>query len=325
MRVPRLESFMTSTPATMLRLRSVTLAGALALVGLLPHAARAWDALGHMVVTRIAWSQLTPAVQAKVIALLEQAPADAGLAQLRPAAGAPDRDPMFAAYASTWPDIIRAAEPAARHAYHRPIWHYRDTFWSDGPDGSIVEVTTLQPDSLNLVVELQRQSAILRDSTVPAAERAVALAWVMHLAGDIAQPLHASGRVTPEEPAGDKGGNAFLLDKPMNLHWYWDRVLSDHYPRMSAEEDPVYVARVTATVLAQAKPDVSATAIANGDFELWAKQSLASAQHQVYCCGVERGHASPDAYAAHVLAVSQPAMVLAGSRLAALLNELLGA
>jgi hypothetical protein len=304
--------------------RLAAAAGALLILAVAPRAAFAWDDLGHMVITRIAWSQLTPATRARIIALLERAPADAGLAQLRPAAGAPDRDLMFAAYASTWPDLVRRDDPPARHAYNRPPWHYINWYWTATADGRIERVDSLPAGSANILAELARMSAVVRDSTAPAGDRAVALAWLLHLTGDIAQPLHASSRVSAGHPQGDKGGNTYLLDAPMSLHWYWDRVLSTRYPRFPAEEDDAYVARVAGDVLRDAPPDFTAARIAAGDFTLWARQSLDAAEHEVYCCDVRPGVAASPAYLAHAAAVSEPAIALAGYRLAALLEELFG-
>ena len=290
----------------------------------IPRAARAWDSTGHMVVTRIAWSRLSPATRARLVALLAQAPADAGLASLRPAASSPDADLMFAAYASTWPDIVRAAEPAARHAYHRPVWHYINWYWREGADHEIVPVPGLQPDSINIVVELTRQSALVADTSAPAAARAVALAWVLHLGGDVAQPLHASGRVTDQSPRGDHGGNDFRLDSAMSLHWYWDRVLTARYPRTDAESDDAYIARVADAVMTHAPADSTAWMEMPDAYERWAKESLVLAQTQVYCCGVVEGSGAPAEYLAHTDQTAEPRIALAGYRLAALLTRLLG-
>jgi hypothetical protein len=291
---------------------------------ILTGSARAWDATGHMVVTRIAWMRLSPATRARVVALLAQAPADAGLASLRPAASSADADLMFAAYASTWPDIVRAQEPAARHAYHRPIWHYINWFWREGPDRTVVPVPGLEPDSINIVVELARQGAIVADTTAPAADRAVALAWVLHLGGDIAQPLHASGRVTDQSPSGDHGGNDFHLEPGMSLHWYWDRILTARYPRSDAESDDAYIARIADAVMAHAPTDSAQWMRDPAAFESWAKESLVLAQTQVYCCGIMQGVAAPPEYLTHTDQTAEPRIALAGYRLAALLTKLLG-
>jgi hypothetical protein len=297
---------------------------AVALLTVPPRAAFAWDDFGHMVITRIAWGQLTPRARERVTALLLEAPSDAGLAQLRPPAADSARDLMFAAYASVWPDLIRRRDPVERHAYHHAPWHYINWFWSAGPDGSAVAVAGLEPEPENIVVELERQSRLLADTTASRADRAVALAWVLHLVGDVHQPLHTSGRVTPQEPAGDKGGNTFDLGGSMTLHWYWDRVLSARYPRNPGEGETEYVARVASMVQARTPADSVTARVAERDFERWARESLRTAEVDVYCCGVERGQAAPLSYLAHADAVSEPAIALAGYRLAALLNRLIG-
>jgi hypothetical protein len=306
--------------------RRLAVAAAIAAVilPLAPRPALAWDDLGHMVITRIAWSQLAPRTRERVIALLAQAPADAGILDLRPAAGDSLSDLMFAAYASTWPDIIRRPELPARHAYHRGPWHYINYYWRTGPDGNAVPWITLLPDSVNIVTELVRQSRIVRDSSASGADRAVALAWVLHLAGDIAQPLHASARVTPEELQGDHGGNTFTLEPKMSLHWYWDRILSARYPKEPGESEEAYVARVSMEVAARTPREKVAERIAPGEFYDWARESLGAAEREVYCCGIAPGAPAPESYLQHADAVAEPAIALAGYRLADLLTALVG-
>jgi len=47
---------------------------------------------------------------------------------------------------------------------------------------------------------------------------------LLHLIGDIHQPLHATTRYTPTDESGDAGGNGFKLNvsAPGNLHGFWD-------------------------------------------------------------------------------------------------------
>jgi hypothetical protein len=46
---------------------------------------------------------------------------------------------------------------------------------------------------------------------VDASQRSIALAWMLHLVGDIHNALHTSARVTFMDPKGDEGGNLFKL------------------------------------------------------------------------------------------------------------------
>src|SRR5499433_1176253 len=61
--------------------------------------------------------------------------------------------------------------------------------------------------------------------------KAIALAWLFHLVGDIHQPLHAVQLFTTDYPNGDRGGNQICVrvtqaGQPMNLHRFWDGVIT---------------------------------------------------------------------------------------------------
>src|SRR5215210_764494 len=98
-----------------------------------PAPAWAWNATGHQVVARIAWTTMTPAVRQRVIALLEAAPSDACLGELLPTDGRPlaSRRRDFFMDASTWADIVRPGEHDTRPCtrFNRPEWHYINYFW----------------------------------------------------------------------------------------------------------------------------------------------------------------------------------------------------
>jgi len=51
------------------------------------------------------------------------------------------------------------------------------------------------------------------------------LSWLLHLVGDVHQPLHSTTRVSTTKPDGDDGGNGVKLTSPANLHTFWDDVL----------------------------------------------------------------------------------------------------
>jgi hypothetical protein len=76
----------------------------------------------------------------------------------------------------------------------------------------------------NVVDKLEEQAKILADKTQPKEKRAGALKWVVHLAGDLHQPLHCADR------NGDRGGNTPLVfypgkRTPGSLHFVWDTLL----------------------------------------------------------------------------------------------------
>ena len=290
-----------------------------ALVLALPAAL--WDATGHRTVAAIAWEHMTPRARTRAVELLLHGPALAGLASLRPTEGSPGaRDRALFLNAATWADLVRNRDQAW-HVYHRATWHYADFYW-EVENGQPREVPNTGPDSLNAAERIVALRATLADSSAADTTRAVALGWLLHLVGDIHQPLHCSSRVTPDDrlPRGDAGGNAFRLDDDRNLHAYWDRILSDAIAPEPAEDSIAYAGRL-ADRIAATHPPVSPSA-AETDVPGWAHEGLRLAQTVVYQ-GVNRGVAPSAAYQAEALQVSEGRIALAGYRLAALLNAAL--
>ncbi len=183
--------------------------------------ALAWNAAGHRLSAVIAWQYMAPATRAFVADSLRLHPDHAEWANR---AGAADTA-LILAEASTWPDRIRhdtrfhdeRREPPAlpvaglfdqaRHV----DWHYVD-FHDDGRRGK----GNIDRALAGLVETLR--------STGNPAEIAWALPWLVHLVGDLHQPMHV-GR------AEDAGGNDVLVEdstspkKPfVKLHAWWDEL-----------------------------------------------------------------------------------------------------
>jgi len=65
----------------------------------------------------------------------------------------------------------------------------------------------------------------IRGSAALGFERGFALRNLLHLVGDMHQPLHVVARYSTQTPYGDEGGNLFPifnLTGVKNLHFYWD-------------------------------------------------------------------------------------------------------
>ena len=58
------------------------------------------------------------------------------------------------------------------------------------------------------------------------AERALFARYLVHVAGDIHQPLHSVALFNETYPEGDRGGNSLSIhlldDSKSNLHSFWD-------------------------------------------------------------------------------------------------------
>ena len=216
-----------------------------------------------------------------------------------------------------------AAWDAAWHVYHHATWHYADFYW-DVENGRPYEIPGTGPDLVNAGERVVAFHALLADSTAADTTRAVALAWLLHLVGDIHQPLHCSSRVTPADtlPRGDLGGNTFALDAGHNLHAYWDEILDRAIAPDPGEDSIAYATRM-ARRIERIHPRASlATPAASTDVVGWEREGLHVAQTVVYA-GVTRGAPPSATYQAQALTVAERRIALAGYRLAALLNDAL--
>lgn len=302
-------------------------AGALCLVlaAVAPDAA-AWEGAGHQVVAAIAWEAMRPETRARAVELLAAAPEGSGLAEMAPA-GAPagEAGRRHFLLASTWPDEVRRTDRG------RATWHWVNRFWRDTTSGPVEVAPPFEQPVENVLERLQALPVILGDRRAPAGERAVALAWLLHLVGDVHQPLHTSARITshPDERHGDRGGNTFELHvvdrasgERLDLHAYWDRLLSASLPRRPGESAAAWIDRAAAE-LARRHPRSSLGDLAPGDFEAWVEEGFTTAQRMVYRHGLRRHRRPPERYRRAAWSTAAPALVRAGYRLAALLDEAL--
>jgi hypothetical protein len=171
---------------------------------------------------------------------------------------------------------------------------------------------------------------VLRDASAPDAEKAIALAWVMHLIGDLHQPLHTSARVTDLEPKGDQGGNTFLLtpkDTPRNqqenLHWFWDSIIVRNTPR-GETCDTDFIPKVAAPMMKKFPAAKMSNRLNLGDFAGWQKESFQLATSEVFSPALVRFQTPSANYRKNAFQIAQERMALAGYRMGALLNQVFG-
>ena len=311
----------------MRRLSAAVLALGAALLSSTP--AHAWDEVGHKVVARIAWDHMTPRAREQSVALLLAAPEDAGIRALMPMDARPlaDRQRDLFVNASVWADQIRGRNhPGSRYAHSD--WHYVNFFWEQRtPGGRAVERPDV-PRAGELLNRLRHFGGSLSNTSLPAGERAIDLAWTLHLVGDAQQPLHNSARITPRDTAGDRGGKLFTLAwlYPFNnLHSFWDSLIGFSVPWAATDRtEEEYVGSVAAGIVARHPRSRMQSQIKPERFEEWSREGLRVAERSAYPAWLERGERAPLRYRDHAWRAAEPRVALAGYRLAAMLNSELG-
>jgi S1/P1 Nuclease len=180
----------------------------------------AWDGAGHMLIAAEGFRKLPPELKAQAIEVLKAHPDY----QQWVAAYHPNPNYDLAEYvfmrSSTWPDEIRRSGSP----YDHPDWHFID--YPLRPPSF-----TFEPDpqpTNNVLFGVAQCEQILSDTNADAVLRAVYLSYLVHLVGDMHQPLHCESFFDAEYPKGDRGGNDFFvkLDQGgVRLHGIWDDLL----------------------------------------------------------------------------------------------------
>jgi hypothetical protein len=158
--------------------------------------AMAWGVTGHRVVAEIASKHLSKK-------------AKAGLKEIL------GRESL--ALWANWADFVKS-DSTWNHAYH---WHFVD---APGHITKEVFMDSLKKQSnKNLYTQIPAMLAEIKDKSLPLQTRKNALAFLIHLVGDLHQPLHV-GR---DEDQGGNKISVYWFDKKTNLHSVWDVSLID--------------------------------------------------------------------------------------------------
>lgn len=303
----------------------------LSLVFALP--AMAWDDVGHKITGYIAWQRMSPAARERVIKILRAAPEDSHLSAYYQLYGVrPDADKQLDYFmlVPTWADIVRdRAFPVRYEKYHKGEWHYTSVFWRDS--GGKAELMADKKADGQAIEKLAEFEKVLRDPVVSDKDKAIALAWFLHIGGDIHQPLHSSSRVTDREPDGDRGGNTFLIspegtprENQQNLHWFWDSIVPRNIPYDFGLCEGCYVKHIAEAFISRYSFDAEKDGLALSNYVSWKDESLRLAQGEVFRSDLKRFEAPSDAYRRNALSVSERRLTIAGYRMGETLNEIFG-
>jgi hypothetical protein len=276
----------------------------------------AWGDEGHKIIGVIAYSRLTPIVKRRVDALL-----------------AVDTDDLTAAdfvSRTTWADKYRESDRQTTKMRYEATrkWHFADIDIQTGdidaacehhpklPGGSLASAG---PANTCVIDKIEQFIVELRNPSTVTAEKVLALKYLLHLIGDLHQPLHAADNK-------DRGGNdvaVLLADDipPTNLHFYWDNQIVE---RLGS--DP----RSIGASLNRKISTGTADAWSKGTPIAWAKESFKQARTVVYnFSGLQkfvdnrgaRGVRLDGAYENSALVAARQQLSKAGVRLAAVLNN----
>lgn len=239
----------------------------------------AWGVLGHRIVAQLAQKRLNPAAQSQVDRLLVLQ----GAHKL--------------ADVATWADDLRDLDPALFQQtakLHYINFHSSDCVYHPPRDCANGEC---------VVAAIQKYAAILGNRSLADAQRAQALAFVVHFVGDVHQPLHASYR-------DDKGGNDYQVrwhGHGANLHKIWDTTMLN----ASGLSYQAYANQIAAQT-------VTSKPIAVGMPAQWAEESCRIVRDDdVY----PSSRFIDDAYVDRERSVAEQRLREAGARLAGVLNR----
>lgn len=168
--------------------RTALLAAAASLC--LPSPAMAWGQIGHRVIGELAEERISGKTKAEIELIL----GEEDLAE-----------------ASTWADEQRS-NPAAFWQEEAGPYHYVTV-----PEGQTYAEVGPPPEG-DALSALNRFAATVRDPSASREQKALALRFIIHIVGDVHQPLHAGN-------GDDRGGNdlkVMWFGAETNLHSVWD-------------------------------------------------------------------------------------------------------
>jgi hypothetical protein len=174
--------------------------GLFIVLSLMAYGAMAWNSIGHKLIVQIAYDQLDTQTRKRLN--------DYNLAM----------DHTFASHslilAAVWLDTLHGNEATK-------AMHYIDLPYACASPFFHKTKTT------NAVQAIKQAHINLQHaSTLNAYQKGFNLRVLLHVTGDVHQPLHAVNYCSQQHPFGDYGGNLFPLGYnavAANLHTYWDR------------------------------------------------------------------------------------------------------
>ena len=325
----------------------------------LPLHGFAWGDVGHRVVVRIASRYLNPQARRAVVELLK---ADSKLNRSYYASNCADVLALADKTALSDSETAKFAEmglaciaswadpPLKDQRLYTANWHFVDIpvnlSGANGPVLSSFEVA--RECRMNdrrgdcAFLALKRLTPVLANQTELAGSRAEALKFIVHIIGDLHQPLHCvtdRKDINNASDLGDIGGNLKIVqfnvpawdgnahkdinerwNSQWNLHSVWDEGLIDAYMKIQNLNEDAYVTQVLKP-LTQKPEDLAK--LQTGDLLAWMKESYSIAVKSAYKLPPPDSsrYILPSTYYESNHDVANQQLLTGGVRLAAFLNK----
>jgi len=326
---------------------------------LAPASSYGWGNTGHEAVAFVAWQQLTPATRARVLVLLQMVPTlhkpdgtatIPGFADwvndLPPGLTDDQKNQYLFMRAATWADSIKHQwlKDSDVPPKNRPVevnigytdseshgyWHFIDTAFTS--DHSALPATP-KPNVQTQIIALRQDIASDEDDLLKSYD----MVWLLHIVGDIHQPLHGSARYFAGN--SDTGGlkvnirltaamkkmfeGTLSQSAPSELHAFWDDLPGEGKPGPALPQAAAFAAGL---------PSAPAAQVANTDPTQWAAESFSMSKRDAYAAPIGKSPRPPastgftsylitTAYYNKAMTDAKGRIALAGARLAKLLNE----
>jgi len=258
-----------------------------------------WE-FGHETVAGIAMANVRPATRAHVLALLRHS---AELDTPECPAATPEQ-------AAVWPDCVKKLGDRFKNTFS---WHYTDIEICQPFD-----IKSACKDGNCAAAQIDKDVKLLESGKGSTRDRLTALVFLIHLVGDIHQPLHSSDN---HDAGGNKVAASYGIYAPphFNLHSIWDGPLAER----AITSGPSLIRRYPAAQ----KKSVQAGTVTD-----WIHQSWQIAQRDVYGsvmngqpCGPEPAKVAMDeAMIEKEVPIARLQVERGGLRLARLLDRALG-
>jgi len=248
----------------------------------------AWDHPAHMTTAAIAFTEIErakPELVEKLELLFMAHPDTSPFWVAAGDARGKERAKRMFIEGARWADDTKGT------IHDRPTWH--TARWVIVADDAPPEARTAAEarkgrPSGQALDALVMNYAMLESSETDSSERASALSWLLHLVGDIHQPLHVSDLYSKQFPTGNAAGTQeYVMDpvnkKPMPLHLLWD---SNIYRSTASSDIDQNARELVKKYPRSAFPELKGLE-GPDDFEKWARESYDVAVEFAYGYGME--------------------------------------